>query len=167
MLKTQRFLSKNVYFQFIVRRSRLIQKSYFIDYDKVKKRRNMNSDNLTFIYDGKCPFCNHFAELLDIKSQIKNISIIDGRKNKELLREMFKKGFDLDKGAILITKERILHGSEAIYFISNKIKNPSDKILKLLSLTFKSKKRSDFFFPMLVRARRIALIARGVPTSLQ
>ena len=31
--------------------------------------------NLTFIYDGECPFCNHFAELLELKSKINKISI--------------------------------------------------------------------------------------------
>ena len=36
--------------------------------------------NLTFIYDGECPFCNHFAELLELKSKINKISILDGRK---------------------------------------------------------------------------------------
>ena len=36
------------------------------------------TSNYTFIYDGECPFCNHFAELLEIKSKITNIKIIDG-----------------------------------------------------------------------------------------
>ena len=37
---------------------------------------------ITFIYDGECPFCNHFAELLELKSKIKNITILDARKNQ-------------------------------------------------------------------------------------
>ena len=44
--------------------------------------------NLTFIYDGECPFCNHFAELLELKSKINKISILDGRKNVVALREV-------------------------------------------------------------------------------
>ena len=26
------------------------------------------TSNFTFIYDGECPFCNHFAELLELKA---------------------------------------------------------------------------------------------------
>jgi len=126
----------------------------------------MNKNKLVFIYDGKCPFCNHFAELLEIKSDLNNISFIDGRENKELIKEMLKKGFDLDKGAILIAEERILHGSEAINYISNRLKRPSGNLLRIISLAFKSKARAELLFPMLVRARRLALIAKGVPTTL-
>ena len=53
----------------------------------------MNS-NYTFIYDGECPFCNHLAELLEIKSKITNIKILDGRKNLNLINSLLDKGYD-------------------------------------------------------------------------
>ena len=127
----------------------------------------MEESTLTFIYDGECPFCNHFAELLEIKSRIKNISILDGRKNPELIRELLKKGYDLDKGAILLKGKEIFHGANAINTICNLINQPSSKLLEILSTTFKSKKRTKFIFPFLVTARRLALISKGIPTSLQ
>ena len=126
----------------------------------------MSKSDLRFIYDGKCPFCNHYAELIELKSHLKGISVIDGRKNKELIMEMLEKGFDLDKGAILITEDKIFHGSEAINYISKRINSPSDNLLRILSSTFKSKTRCDFLFPFLVTARRFALIAKGESTSL-
>ena len=127
----------------------------------------MEESTLTFIYDGECPFCNHFAELLELKSKIKNISILDGRKNPELLRDLLKKGYDLDKGAILLKNSEIFHGANAINTISKLIKEPSSKLLEILSTTFKSSKRTKFIFPFLVIARRFALISKGIPTSLQ
>ena len=60
------------------------------------------SSYYTFIYDGECPFCNNFAELLEIKSEITNIKILDGRKNLTLIKSLLNKGYDLDKGAILM-----------------------------------------------------------------
>ncbi len=121
---------------------------------------------LTFIYDGECPFCNHFAELLELKSKIKNISILDARKNQTITNSLLDKGYDIDKGAILLIGDDIFHGAEAINTICNKICNPSGKLLKLLSNIFKSKKRTKLLFPFLVRARRFALISKGVSTSL-
>ena len=122
--------------------------------------------NYTFIYDGECPFCNHFAELIEIKSKITNIEILDGRKNLSLINNLFHKGYDLDKGAILLKDEEIFHGADAIYTICKQINNPSSSLLLLLSGVFKSTKRTKVLFPLLVRARRFALISKGVPTSL-
>ena len=122
--------------------------------------------NLTFIYDGECPFCNHFAELLELKSRINKISILDGRKNPKIIKSLLEKGYDIDRGAILLKDDDIFHGAEAINKICNQINNPSGKLLKLLSNIFKSDKRTNLLFPLLVRARRLALIAKGVPTSL-
>ena len=124
------------------------------------------SSNYTFIYDGECPFCNHFAELLEIKSKITNIKIIDGRKNLTLIKSLFDKGYDLDKGAILLKNENIFHGADAINIICKQIKNPSSNLLFLLSKLFKSNKRTNVIFPFLVRARRFALISKGISISL-
>ena len=124
------------------------------------------TSNLTFIYDGECPFCNHFAELLELKSKIKNISILDGRKNQKIVNSLLEKGYDIDKGAILLKGDDIFHGSEAINTVCNQINDPSGSLLKLLSNIFKSKKRTKLLFPFLLRARRFALISKGVSTSL-
>ena len=124
------------------------------------------TSNYTFIYDGECPFCNHFAELLEIKSKVNNIKILDGRKNLTVINSLLEKGYDIDKGAILLKDEDIFHGAEAINTICKQIKNPSSSLLFLLSRVFKSTKRTNVLFPLLVRARRFALIAKGVSTSL-
>ena len=124
------------------------------------------TSNYTFIYDGECPFCNHFAELLEIKSKITNIKILDGRKNLTLINSLLDKGYDLDKGAILLKNEEIFHGAEAINTICKQIINPSSSLLLLLSKVFKSTKRTKVLFPFLVRARRFALISKGISTSL-
>ena len=122
--------------------------------------------NLTFIYDGECPFCNQFAELLELKSKINNISIMDGRKNPKIIKSLLEKGYDIDQGAILLKDDEIFHGAQAINNICNQINNPSSQLLKLLSNIFKSDKRTNLLFPFLLRARRFALISKGVPTSL-
>tara|TARA_Y100000813_G_scaffold142724_1_gene103834 strand:+ start:126 stop:506 length:381 start_codon:yes stop_codon:yes gene_type:complete len=124
------------------------------------------TSNYTFIYDGKCPFCNHFAELIEIKSKITNIKILDGRKNLTLINSLLDKGYDLDNGAILLRDEEIFHGAEAINTICKQINNPSSSLLLLLSKVFKSSKRTKVLFPLLVRARRLTLISKGVSTSL-
>ena len=94
------------------------------------------SSTYTFIYDGECPFCNHFAELLEIKSKITNIKILDGRKNLTLINSLLNKGYDLDKGAVLLKDEEIFHGADAINIICKEINKPSSNLLSLLSRVF-------------------------------
>ena len=126
----------------------------------------MSDSSFTFIFDGECPFCNHFAELLELKSKVKNLSILDARKNEKLVKELLNKGFDIDQGAVLLTEDKIFHGHEAINKICNQIISPSSKLLKMLTMTFKSSKRTKLIFPFLVTARRFALISKGVSTRL-
>ena len=126
----------------------------------------MITSNFTFIYDGECPFCNNFAELLEIKSKINNIKILDGRKNLSIIRSLLDKGYDIDKGAILLKDDDIFHGAKAINVICKEVNNPSSNLLKILSSVFKSNKRTKLLFPFLLRARRFALISKGVSRSL-
>ena len=123
-------------------------------------------EQIVFIYDGECPFCNHFAELLELKSGLQNIHIKNARENLKELKDLYQKGYDIDQGAILIKGKEIMHGSYAINWICSQIKEPSDSLLQLISMTFSSKKRTDLVFPLLVRARRALLIIRGISTKL-
>ena len=114
-----------------------------------------------FIYDGECPFCNHFAQLLELKSSLTNLEILDGRKNLALLSKLYNQGYDLNKGAILIKNEKILHGADAINLICSEIKEPSNSLLEVLRIIFTSNKRTNFLFPFLLWGRRLSLTLKG------
>ena len=119
------------------------------------------SDKSLFIYDGDCPFCNHFAQLLELKSCLPEFEILDGRKNLALLSQLYNQGYDLNKGAILINNENIMHGADAISWICSEIKEPSDSLLELLRILFTSNKRTNFLFPFLLWGRRLSLTLKG------
>ena len=119
------------------------------------------SDKSLFIYDGECPFCNYFAQLLELKSSLTDFEILDGRKNLALLSKLHNQGYDLNKGAILISKENIMHGADAINWICSEIKEPSDTLLEVLRVIFTSNKRTNFLFPFLLWGRRLSLTIKG------
>ena len=119
------------------------------------------SDKSLFIYDGECPFCNHFAQLIELKSSLPEFEIIDGRKNLPLLTQLYNKGYDLNKGAILISDEYIMHGADAINWICSEIKEPSDSLLEVLRIIFTSNRMTNFLFPFLLWGRRLSLTLKG------
>ena len=114
-----------------------------------------------FIYDGECPFCNHFAQLLELKSSLPTLEILDGRKNLVLLTQLYKQGYDLNKGAILIRNDNVMHGADAINWICSKLNEPSDSLLEILRIIFTSNKRTNFLFPLLLWGRRLSLTLKG------
>ena len=119
------------------------------------------SDTTLFIYDGECPFCNHFAQLLELKSSIPSLQIVDGREDLKQLTKLYKEGYDLNKGAILINNGEIKHGAEAVNWICSQLNEPNDSLLEILRITFISKKRSKLLFPFLLWGRRFLLTLKG------
>ncbi len=118
---------------------------------------------MIFIYDGECPFCKHFAELLELKSELTNLEI----KNARDCPPEIPPGYDMDiNGAILIQNQKFYTGPQAINLICNQIKTPSDSLLSFLKIIFKSSSRTSLIFPLLIRARRIALIVKGVSRKI-
>jgi len=118
---------------------------------------------LVFIYDGQCPFCNHFAQLIELKSGIKNIEIKNARDNLSALPQ----GYDMDEsGAILLIDSVMLSGPSAINFICAQIKDPSDALLEILRILFKSRVQTRLLFPFLLFARRLSLLFKGVPWKI-
>ena len=120
------------------------------------------SEKTLFIYDGECPFCNHFAQLIELKSNLHNVEILDGRKNLPLLSQLYNQGYDLNKGAILIQNKKIMHGAAAINYICSQIKEPSNSLLEVLRIIFRSNKRTSFLFPFLLWGRRLSLTVKGI-----
>ncbi len=119
------------------------------------------SDKSLFIYDGECPFCKHFAQLLELKRALPEFEILDGRENLALLSELYNEGYDLNKGAILICNDNIRHGADAINWICTQIKEPSDSLLEVIRIIFTSNKRTNFLFPFLLWGRRFSLTLKG------
>ena len=120
----------------------------------------MSDENL-FIYDGDCPFCSHFAQLIELKSHIPTLKVIDGRSNLPLLSRLYRQGYDLNNGAILVNNENIRHGADAINWICSEIKDPSDSLLEVLRIIFTSNRRTNFLFPFLLWGRRLSLTLKG------
>ena len=131
-------------------------------YNVKNNSKNMSDNSKSlFIYDGECPFCSHFAQLIELKSSLPSIEILDGRKNLALLFQLYKQGYDLNNGAILVDNGNIMHGADAINWICSEIEEPSDSLLEILRLIFTSAKRTSFLFPILLWGRRLLLTLKG------
>ena len=65
---------------------------------------------------------------------------------------------------MLIDGDQLLHGSEAIHWMAQRLK-PSAPLLQLLIPLFCQDQRAEGLYPFLLVARRAALALRGLPVD--
>ena len=114
------------------------------------------------VFDGGCPFCQHFAVLSELRGGIPGLQLCDGRRDHALRRQLADQGFPLSRGAIVLEGGRIHHGAAAIQWICARMA-PSGPLLALLTPLFADPVRARRLYPLLLGARRLALGLRGLP----
>lgn len=114
------------------------------------------------VFDGGCPFCHHFAALIELRGGIDGLQIRDGRALPGLRRELAARGYHLRDGAMVIDGERILHGAAAITWLCERM-TPSAALLRLLGPLLADERRGRRLYPLLLLARRGALALRRLP----
>ncbi len=116
------------------------------------------------VFDGGCPFCRHFAELSELRGGIPDLRIRDGRADGALRQRLNDGGWALRDGAVLLVNDQVLHGAAAIQWLCARM-SPSAALLRLLAPLFAGPARSRRLYPLLLLARRAALMVRGLPVD--
>ncbi|MBS9405243.1 DUF393 domain-containing protein [Halomonas sp. TRM85114] len=66
-------------------------------------------------YDGDCPFCRRYVDLLRLREAAGEVRLISLREAPEAYRRFEAKGLDLDQGMVVEQSGRLYHGREAIH----------------------------------------------------
>ena len=83
-------------------------------------------EKLVFIYDGYCPFCNKFAELLELKSNVPALQIKDARKKPNDLPN----GYEMDVKGALEIKKLYPNDTFSIFIIPPSIGHLRERLIK-------------------------------------
>ncbi len=119
---------------------------------------------IQLVFDGGCPFCHRFAAMSERHGGQPRLQTLDGRADRELRRQLQRRGFDLADGAVLIEGERCWHGADAVSRLCSQLR-PDAGLLALLTAVFASPARSQRLYPLLLGARRLALLLKGLPVD--
>lgn len=73
-----------------------------------------------FVYDGDCPLCTSAAMALRIKRDYGSLNLINARESADdpHVREITRRGLDLDEGMVIIADGRLYHGADALRFMA-------------------------------------------------
>lgn len=73
------------------------------------------TDRTVLVYDGDCPFCSGFVKRLRIEEARGPLVLVNAREGGAIVEDVRRRGYDLDKGMVLILGDEYFHGDEALH----------------------------------------------------
>jgi len=112
------------------------------------------------VYDGQCPFCSHYVQLVRLRETLGQIKLIDARKGGPQVDEVRKAGLDLDEGMVLKLDGRLYHGAECIHRLAL-LSTRSSWFNRVNAALFRSQRASRLLYPALRGGRNAVLRMLG------
>ncbi len=114
----------------------------------------------TIVYDGDCPFCSRYVELLRLRAAIGTVQMHNARDGGPLVDWLRARGFDLDEGMVLAMNGQVFHGADCIHRLAL-MSTPSGVFNRLNAWMFRSRTASALLYPLLRAGRNAALRLLG------
>jgi predicted DCC family thiol-disulfide oxidoreductase YuxK len=118
-------------------------------------------DELTLIYDGKCPVCTAYSCGVDVDSaSASSVRIVDARGDDAMIKLATATGLDFDEGMVVSYRGKFYHGADALHVLATlaPAKGIWNRINRFL---FGSRAVSRFLYPMLRSGRNLLLRLLG------
>lgn len=112
------------------------------------------------VYDGQCPFCSRYVQLLRLRSALGHLVLVDAREGGPLVDEIFAAGLDLDEGMVLKIDDRFYHGQECIHMLAL-MSTPSTAFNRINGAVFRSPRAAKLLYPVLRAGRNATLRLLG------
>ena len=109
-------------------------------------------------YDKDCPFCNKYAQILELKKE-HDLTIKNARENLDKLRYFYSYGYDINNGIIIEVDGKIYQGAKAIYVLDSlSIRN---------NYLYGTKLFKNFLYPVLKIIRKVYLLLSGRKSKIE
>lgn len=118
------------------------------------------TNKVTIIYDGECPFCTNFVMVANLRKSYESLRLINARQtDNETVQFVRENGYDLNKGMIVMLEDKILYGSDAANFIAIHCKE--GLVGNLYRQLLRNKILAKWIYPILTRLRRMYFFLVG------
>jgi predicted DCC family thiol-disulfide oxidoreductase YuxK len=112
------------------------------------------------VYDGQCPFCSRYVQLVRLRETLGQIKLVDAREGGPIVDEARAAGLDLDEGMVLKLDGRFYHGADCIHMLAL-LSTPSSWFNRVNAAVFRSRTASRLLYPALRAGRNAVLRMLG------
>jgi predicted DCC family thiol-disulfide oxidoreductase YuxK len=112
------------------------------------------------VYDGQCPFCSRYVQLVRLRESLGRVQLVDARKGGPEVDEVRQAGLDLDEGMVLKLDGRLYHGADCIHMVAL-LSTPSSWFNRVNAAMFRSRTASRLLYPVLRTGRNTVLRILG------
>jgi predicted DCC family thiol-disulfide oxidoreductase YuxK len=113
-------------------------------------------DDWSLVYDQQCPACDLYCHLVCRGDPGGRTRLVDARGNPEAIKDITAQGFDIDQGMVLQLNGRYYYGAEAMAKLALMV-GSSGIFNRLNFWIFRSRRRSEWLYPVLRACRNILL----------
>jgi predicted DCC family thiol-disulfide oxidoreductase YuxK len=115
---------------------------------------------IVLVYDRECPVCAAYCKALAIRQLDQNMQILNAREDHPEVREIKRRGLDLDEGFVLRIGTEYHHGAEAIHRLAL-LSTPSGVFNRVNYFIFRSQALSRLLYPAMRLGRNLILAVLG------
>ena len=119
-----------------------------------------SDDEVVIVYDGECPFCKQYMQLLRLRASTSNVRLVNARNDDPQVAEAVRRGYDLDQGMIVTIANQFYHGAEAMHVLAM-LSTRAGWFNRINYHIFRSKRITTFLYPILRSGRNLALRILG------
>ena len=112
------------------------------------------------VYDGQCPFCSRYVELVRLRESLGKVELIDASDGGPLVGAILVAGLDLDDGMVLKLDGRLYHGAECLHMLAL-LSTRSGWFNRINAAAFRSRTGTRLLYPVLRAGRNAVLRLLG------
>ena len=60
---------------------------------------------MKIVYDGECPFCSKYVQLIELRNTVGDVELINARSDNTIKEKLKELSIDLNQGMVLIDDE--------------------------------------------------------------
>jgi predicted DCC family thiol-disulfide oxidoreductase YuxK len=111
---------------------------------------------MVVIYDGDCPFCSNFVQMMRLKKAVGHVELVDARSGDPRVSAVLRQGFDLDEGMAVTFGSQTYYGEDAVVLIAG-LTPEKGVIGRLVGKILSDPGRAKFLYPYMKAGRRAVL----------
>jgi len=117
---------------------------------------NSNSDEIKIVYDGECPICNNYVQMVRLKESVKIVSLIDARKNDDYVTAMLDRNLDINQGMLVIYGNQLYYASDAMNILAL-LTGKTSWMNRIVNAVFRHRALAQLFYPLCKSGRNLLL----------